>query len=161
MEGKMAKLVTRSPAETHRVGRYLGQRLQAGDFVALVGDLGAGKTQLAGGILAGLGVERTGGSPTFTLLWEYEGARLPVYHWDVYRLGSPEELDDLGFEEYFYGDGVNLVEWADRIRPLWPEEHLCIELSYGAGEQERVLTFSGSPRFARLLEDLMHADFGA
>lgn len=156
----MVRLVTHSPEETLQVGRYLGQKLRAGDFVALVGDLGAGKTQLSGGILAGLGVQRTGGSPTFTLLWEYEG-RLPVYHWDVYRLQSPDELDDLGYEEYFYGDGVNLVEWADRIQPLWPEEHLRIDLSYGPGEQERVLIFTGSARFARLLEDLMHADFGA
>jgi tRNA threonylcarbamoyladenosine biosynthesis protein TsaE len=151
---------THSPAETRRLGRWLGERLQAGDFVALVGDLGAGKTHLSGGILTGLGVERTGGSPTFTLLWEYEG-RLPVYHWDVYRLHSPDELDDLGYEEYFYGDGVNLVEWADRVAALWPEEYLRIDLAYGPGEEERVLTFAGAERYAKLLEDLNDADFSA
>lgn len=151
---------THSPAETRRLGRWLGERLQAGDFVALVGELGAGKTHLSGGMLAGLGVERSGGSPTFTLLWEYEG-RLPVYHWDVYRLHSPEELDDLGYEEYFYGDGVNLVEWAERVAALWPEEHLRIDLTYGPGEEERVLTFTGAERYAKLLEDLSHADFSA
>ncbi|MDB4894642.1 MAG: putative ATPase or kinase [Firmicutes bacterium] len=151
---------THSPAETRRLGRWLGERLQAGDFVALVGDLGAGKTHLSGGILTGLGVERTGGSPTFTLLWEYEG-RLPVYHWDVYRLHSPDELDDLGYEEYFYGDGVNLVEWADRVAALWPEEYLRIDLTYGPGEEERVLTFAGTERYAKLLEDLNDADFSA
>lgn len=156
----MYERTTHSPEETHRLGQWLGQRLKPGDFVALVGNLGAGKTHLSGGILTGLGVQRTGGSPTFTLLWEYEG-RLPVYHWDVYRLTSADELDDLGYEEYFYGDGVNLVEWADRITELWPDDHLRIELRYGVGESDRVLTFTGSDRYAELLEDLAHADFSA
>lgn len=151
---------THSAAETERLGRWLGQRLGPGDFVALVGDLGAGKTHLSGGILQGLGVERTGGSPTFTLLWEYQ-ARLPVYHWDVYRLCSPADLEDLGYEEYFFGDGVNVVEWADRIEPLWPEEYLRIDLTYGQGESERVIRLTGTARYAQLLEDLTHADFSA
>ncbi len=152
---------THSPEETHRLGRLLGERLQAGDFVALVGDLGAGKTHLASGILEGLGVERTGGSPTFTLLWEYQG-RLPVYHWDVYRLCSPDDLEDLGFDEYFYGgEGVNLVEWADRVEALWPEDAIRIDLAYGAGESERVLTFTAPERYTKLLEELTHADLGA
>ncbi len=156
----MYRRVTRSPEETRRLGRWLGARLQPGDFVALVGDLGAGKTHLSGGVLNGLGVERTGGSPTFTLLWEYQG-RIPVYHWDVYRLRSSEELDDLGYEEYFYGDGVNVVEWADRVAELWPPDHLRIDLTYGEGELERVLTFSGSPRYAKLIEELANEDFSA
>jgi tRNA threonylcarbamoyladenosine biosynthesis protein TsaE len=152
--------ITRSPEETGRLGRWLGERLQPGDFLALVGDLGSGKTHLSGGILKGLGVQRTGGSPTFTLLWEYQG-RIPVFHWDVYRLGSPEALEDLGYEDYFYGgDGVNLVEWADRIESLWPEEHLRIDLSYGDGENDRRVTIEGTPRYAPLLEELSHADFG-
>lgn len=155
----MLQIVTHDPAETRRIGAWLGERLQAGDFVALIGDLGAGKTALSGGILTGLGVARPGGSPTFTLLWEYQ-VRVPVYHWDVYRLQSPAELDDLGYEEYFYGDGVNLVEWADRIEPLWPGEHVRVDLQYGAAENERVLTFVGTSRFAALLEDLAHAHFG-
>jgi tRNA threonylcarbamoyladenosine biosynthesis protein TsaE len=156
-------MVTRtmqSPAETRRLGEWLGGRLQPGDFVALVGDLGAGKTHLSSGILAGLGVERTGGSPTFTLLWEYQG-RLPVYHWDVYRLCSPDDLDDLGYDEYLDGTGVNLVEWADRIERLWPPEVLRIDLVYGAADDERVLTFSSTERFGPLLEELTHADFSA
>lgn len=156
----METRITHSPDETRRLGHWLGQRLQPGDFVALVGDLGAGKTALSGGILAGLGVERTGGSPTFTLLWEYQG-RLPVYHWDVYRLRSPEELDDLGYEEYFYGDGVNLVEWADRVERLWPTDYLRIDLAYGEGESDRALSFTGSGRYVKLLEELQHADFSA
>lgn len=156
-------MVTRtmhSPAETRRLGEWLGGRLKSGDFVALVGDLGAGKTQLSSGILTGLGVERTGGSPTFTLLWEYNG-RLPVYHWDVYRLCSPDDLDDLGYDEYLDGTGVNLVEWADRIERLWPPEVLRIDLVYGTADDERVLTFSSTERFVPLLEELTHADFSA
>lgn len=156
----MLQRTTHSPEETERLGRWLGERLQPGDFVALVGDLGAGKTQLAGGILAGLGVERTGGSPTFTLLWEYQG-RLPVYHWDVYRLHSPAELDDLGYEEYFYGNGVNVVEWAERVESLWPDHSLRIALAYGPDDNDRELALTGSPRYAKLLEELSHADFGA
>lgn len=156
----MVVRTTHSPGETAAVGRWLGQRLEKGDFVALVGDLGAGKTHLSQGILAGLGVPHTGGSPTFTLLWEYEG-RCPVYHWDVYRLQSPEELDDLGYEEYFYGDGVNIVEWADRVAQLWPDERLVINLAYGAGDDERILTMAGSPRYTKLLEDFSHADLSA
>jgi tRNA threonylcarbamoyladenosine biosynthesis protein TsaE len=156
----MIERVTKSPAETRRLGEWLGQRLQPGDFVALVGDLGAGKTHLSSGILAGLGVERTGGSPTFTLLWEYVGARIPVYHWDVYRVKDPLELEDLGYEEYFWGDGVNLVEWADRIQELWPEQHLLIRLAMAGGESERRLTFTGTERFRPLLKELEHADFG-
>jgi tRNA threonylcarbamoyladenosine biosynthesis protein TsaE len=157
----MVRLVSRDPAETRRVGVWLGERLQPGDFVALVGDLGAGKTALSAGILSGLGVTRTGGSPTFTLLWEYSG-RMPVFHWDVYRVKGPWELEDLGYEEYFFGShGVNLVEWADRVAELWPPDVLRIDLTYGAGESERVITFTGSGRYAALLEDLAHAGFGA
>lgn len=154
----MHRLITHSPEETRNLGRWLGQRLQAGDFLALVGDLGAGKTHLSGGILEGLGVERTGGSPTFTLMWEYH-TRLPVYHWDVYRLCQPSDLVDLGYEEYFYGDGVNLVEWADKVEELWPEDHLRVGLSYGESENDRVITFAGSPRYTKMLEDLTHAGF--
>ncbi|HLO01507.1 MAG TPA: tRNA (adenosine(37)-N6)-threonylcarbamoyltransferase complex ATPase subunit type 1 TsaE [Symbiobacteriaceae bacterium] len=157
----MYERLTKSPAETRRLGEWLGQRLQPGDFVALVGDLGAGKTHLSSGILAGLGVARTGGSPTFTLLWEYQGRSIPVYHWDVYRVKDPLELEDLGYEEYFWGEGVNLVEWADRIEELWPEEHLVIRLAHAEGESERRLTATGTARFRPLLEALGNADFGA
>lgn len=157
----MYRITTHSPEETLRLGRWLGRRLRSGDFIALIGELGAGKTALSGGILAGLGVERTGGSPTFTLLWEYPAARTPVYHWDVYRLRSPAEMEDLGYDEYFFGPGVNIVEWADRIEPLWPPDHLRIELGYGAGEDDRTVAITGTDRFRTLLEELANADFGA
>lgn len=158
----MYERVTKSPAETRRLGEWLGARLQPGDFVALVGDLGAGKTHLSSGILAGLGVARTGGSPTFTLLWEYQSKKgTPTYHWDVYRVKDPLELEDLGYEEYFWGDGINLVEWADRIEELWPEERLVIRLAHVAEESERRLAITGTARFQPLLEALADADFSA
>lgn len=132
MGSKPQVLVSRSAGETGAIGRWLGERLWAGAFVALTGDLGAGKTVLAAGILAGLGIQRTGGSPTFPLLWEYPGGRLPAYHWDVYRVERPEELDELGYADSFFGEGVCLVEWADRVRGLWPAERLEIHLEPAA-----------------------------
>ncbi len=155
----MVQKLTHSSDQTKSLGVWLGQRLGPGDFVALVGEMGAGKTHLSTGILAGLAVTRTGGSPTFTLLWEYQG-RLPVYHWDVYRVVDPRELDDLGYEEYFYGNGVNIVEWAEQVQGLWPSERLRIDLTYGEENDDRVLTFSGTARYTELLKELQDADFG-
>lgn len=175
-------MISRSPAETAAIGRWLGERLWPGAFLALTGDLGAGKTVLAAGVLSGLGVERSGGSPTFPLLWEYRGGRLPVYHWDVYRVQSPAELEDLGYEDSFYGDGVCLVEWANRVESLWPRERMVIDLApaasgvraepaepaepagpAAAGPQAwRRLRFqaAGTP-YEHLLEALQHAGLGA
>jgi len=155
----MLQMVTHNPDQTRRLGVWLGERLRPGDFVALVGEMGAGKTHLSAGILEGLAVTRTGGSPTFTLLWEYQG-RLPVYHWDVYRLADQRELDDLGYDEYFYGNGVNIVEWADQVQELWPAERLRIDLKYGVGNDDRVLVISGTARYTDLLKELQDADFG-
>lgn len=151
-------LTSTSPAHTGAIGEWLGRRLWAGAFVALLGDLGAGKTALATGILAGLGVARGGGSPTFPLLWEYPGGRLPVYHWDVYRLRHAEELEDLGYADSFYGDGVCLVEWAERVRELWPAQHLAVALA-PAGPTCRTLRLrAAGARYEALLEELRHAD---
>src|SRR5262245_30647940 len=115
---------------TVALGRDLGQRLFAGAVVALVGQLGAGKTHLARAIAEGLGVPdgRLVTSPTFVLMQEYRG-RLPVYHFDTYRLASEAAFADLGVEEYLDGDGVCLVEWADRVLGCLPEEHLRITLA--------------------------------
>lgn len=118
---------TTTPEETRRFGEALGQVLEPGDLLALVGGLGAGKTCLSQGILAGIGVKGPVSSPTFTIVNEYQG-RLPVYHLDVYRLEDPTELEDLGYEELFYGDGVTVIEWADKVEELLPREHLRIEL---------------------------------
>lgn len=107
--------------ETENFGRRLGESLSAGDVVAMVGDLGTGKTTLTGYIARGLGIKETVSSPTFTIIKEYNSGRLPLYHFDVYRIGDPEELFNIGADEYFDGDGVCVVEWADLVSEELPE----------------------------------------
>lgn len=124
---------SRSSEETGRLARELAGRLVPGSVVALEGDLGAGKTTFAQAFARGLGVQGTVNSPTFTLIKEYEGARCPFYHMDVYRL-TPEEAEELGLEEYFGGDGISLVEWASRIADLLPEERLEVALGRPAAD---------------------------
>ena len=118
-----------SPEETFEYGKRLGRCLHAGDVVALSGDLGAGKTCFVQGISIGAGVRERSQitSPTFTLIQEYRG-RLPIYHFDVYRLNREEDLYELGFEEYFYGEGITLIEWAERIPSCLPDDYLAINL---------------------------------
>ena len=130
MESQMT-VTTTSPEQTFNFGEGLGRILEKGDVVALVGDLGAGKTTLTQGIARGLGVscEWYVTSPTFTLINEYPG-RLPVYHLDCYRLDSPSEIEDLGMEEYLQGDGVAIIEWAEKIDSLLPEDYVRIVLEY-------------------------------
>ena len=137
--------------ETIAFGRVLASLLQAKDVVGLSGDLGAGKTFLAGAVAHGLEVAETTPitSPTFTLIKEYLG-RLPVYHMDLYRLGHPSELYDLGLWEYYDGDGVCLVEWCDRFDDLWPEHALHLNLQLGE-EEERKIVATGRGRGAELV----------
>ncbi|MFH1007360.1 MAG: tRNA (adenosine(37)-N6)-threonylcarbamoyltransferase complex ATPase subunit type 1 TsaE [Candidatus Latescibacterota bacterium] len=113
--------------ETRVLGMQLGACLAPGTVVGLFGGLGAGKTCLAQGICRGLGVKEYVTSPTFVLIHEYQG-RIPVYHFDLYRLCDAEDLFELGYEEYFYGDGVCRVEWAERAGPLWPEGSVDVAL---------------------------------
>lgn len=120
----------------------LAAELEAGDVIALTGDLGAGKTTLAKAIAKGLGVEETLTSPTFTILQEYESGRLPLYHFDVYRVHSEEELFEIGMEDYFYRSGVCLIEWADLIEDLLPENRRTIKISRGENESERICEIS-------------------
>jgi tRNA threonylcarbamoyladenosine biosynthesis protein TsaE len=117
--------------ETRRFASRLAVYLQPGDFLALEGDLGAGKTTFTQGLARGLGVPGVVNSPTFTLIKEYTG-RLPLYHMDVYRVG--DDVDSLGLDEYFFGEGVCVVEWASLIEPVLPEERLTITLTRGGGE---------------------------
>jgi len=123
-------MVLMNEEQVNEYGRELGGKLGPGDVVALCGELGAGKTTLAKAIASGLGVTETVTSPTFTLICEYKSGRLPLYHIDVYRLENPEELAGMGLDEYFYGSGITIVEWADRIGWLLPKESTRIELSY-------------------------------
>ncbi|PLR76523.1 tRNA (adenosine(37)-N6)-threonylcarbamoyltransferase complex ATPase subunit type 1 TsaE [Bacillus sp. V3-13] len=121
------------PEDTEDFSRQLGGLLQPGDVIALEGDLGAGKTTFTKGLAAGLGITKNVNSPTFTIIKEYKG-RIPLYHMDVYRV--EDEFEDLGFDEYFEGDGVTVVEWAHLIRDQLPEELLTIFL-YHVGNNER------------------------
>ena len=114
----MIKIITKTPQELEYLGSRMAELMEPGDFIALDGDLGAGKTLMTQGMAKGLGVNEEIVSPTFTIIHEYETGRLPLYHMDVYRLKHPDEMYDLGYEEYFYGEGVTVVEWAKIIEPL-------------------------------------------
>ena len=128
---------TSSPRETELLGESIGRALEPGMVVALIGELGAGKTTLTKGIARGLEVPDLVHSPTFTLIHEHKG-RLPVYHFDLYRLDTIEQIEDLGYEDYFYGSGVTIVEWAEKIESLLPEDHL--EVSISGEDDSRILT---------------------
>jgi tRNA threonylcarbamoyladenosine biosynthesis protein TsaE len=124
-------------AQLIKYAEDLAGDLQPGAVIALVGDLGTGKTTFTKALASGLGVSEPVQSPTFTFIKEYKSGRLPLYHFDVYRLGSEEELEDLGMDEYLFGDGVSVVEWADKFPGIFPEGTLVIELAYSDGEDLR------------------------
>lgn len=147
------KYTAASPRETMELGIALAKLLRPGDLISLEGDLGAGKTQLAKGIGAGLGIEEnTITSPSFTLINQYEG-RYPLYHFDVYRI-EPVDLEELGYEEFFFGKGVCLVEWGDRVRDYLSDEYLQIVIQQ-AGAQKRELTLTAhGERYQELLSQL-------
>ena len=147
---------TSSPEETRIFGEKLGSLLGPGDLICLYGGLGAGKTCFAQGIARGLGIEGAVTSPTFTLINEHYG-RLPFFHMDVYRLDFVEEMDDLGYEEYFYNGGVTLIEWAEKIDELLPEERLDISIdSTPEGEEFRNITLSPrGERYRFLVKELI------
>lgn len=126
---------------THQLGAALGRALRAGDGIALQGDLGAGKTNFVQGIARGLGITEDVNSPTFILANEYTSGRLLLYHIDAYRVESAQEAVGFGLEDYLNGDGVTIIEWAERVRAALPSDILWIELEYIA-ENERALTIS-------------------
>lgn len=131
--------LTHSPQETQHLGRNLAGRLRRGDIVALYGNLGAGKTVFVRGICEGMGLEpRDVTSPTFTIVHEYSAGRLPVYHFDAYRVDRIDEFYGLGYEEYFFGDGISVVEWADRIEPLLPEDAFRIRIAHRGDDDRRI-----------------------
>ncbi|HWP46115.1 MAG TPA: tRNA (adenosine(37)-N6)-threonylcarbamoyltransferase complex ATPase subunit type 1 TsaE [Candidatus Limnocylindrales bacterium] len=148
-------LLSQSPEETHRLGIKLGKNLDAGDVVALTGELGSGKTCLIQGITVGLDIlnPRQVTSPTFTLINEYQG-RVPIYHFDLYRINKLEELFDLGFEEYFYGKGVTLVEWAEKILDWLPPQRLSVYLKILSEGQREIQLSTSQTKFERLFQSL-------
>lgn len=130
-------MISNSVDETIKIGERLAKKLKKGDCVALIGDLGSGKTILTKGIAKGLGVANAKyvNSPTFVIIKEYKG-KLPLYHFDLYRLNKSSLIDAENFEEYFYGDGVTIIEWADKIRRLLPKRYLEVKLKV-TGEDKR------------------------
>jgi tRNA threonylcarbamoyladenosine biosynthesis protein TsaE len=114
--------------ETFKLGKSIGEQAKPGEIYTLTGDLGVGKTVFAQGLAAGLGITEPISSPTFTIVQVYEEGRLPFYHFDVYRIGDIEEMDEIGYEEYFYGEGVCLIEWANLIGEILPEEIVSIRI---------------------------------
>lgn len=135
----MEKIITHSEQETIEKGKQFSQRLKIGDVVALFGDLGSGKTRFAKGISLGLGVKEHVTSPTFVVVNEHLDGRIPLYHFDFYRLRTIAELQEIGFDEYIYGDGVCVLEWADMIQEKLPPKRYDIHLSLGVNEQERTI----------------------
>ena len=131
------QFVLKNEEETRAFGLELAAKLTPGKVVALVGDLGTGKTALTKYIAEGLGVKEAITSPTFTIVKEYKSGRLPLYHFDVYRLDTSEDMYELGYEEYFFGQGVSIVEWADLVEEFIPEDAIVIHINYGKSESER------------------------
>ena len=139
---EMLRIRSQSAAETRSLGQRIAQRLKPGNVVVLEGGLGAGKSELARGIANGLGVKETVTSPTFTILNVYESSRYPLYHFDWYRLENSEELFELGMDEYLGGDGIALVEWAERCPEALPDSCIRIRLEV-TGEEEREILVEG------------------
>ena len=120
---------THGPQETFEIGKQLGLEAKTGEVYCLDGDLGVGKTVFTKGFASGLGITEPVNSPTFTIVQQYEEGRLPLYHFDVYRIGDVEEMDEIGYEDCFYGEGVCLIEWSTLIQEIVPEDaiHITIE----------------------------------
>ena len=137
-----------SPKDTHKIGRRIGTKAQSGDVLLLVGDLGAGKTTLTQGILWGLGGTEYARSPTFVLVNEYP-ARLTLYHMDLYRLNSIEEIEDLGLDDYLYGNDLCVVEWADKAPGYFPVNHAVVQLEVIDDQTRRVTVSSETAHLDR------------
>lgn len=152
------QILSDSPDATEEFAGRVAQLLMPGDFISLRGELGAGKTRFACGVARGLGVDPSIPitSPTYTLLNIYQG-RIPLYHFDLYRLSGDDDVFSLGFPEYFYGTGISLVEWSERLQDELPQERLEISLSYVDDDSRNIDVISTSPRYDRLLE-LLFAD---
>jgi len=147
------ELITHSPEETQKFGTRLGEIAQPGDVFLLVGKLGAGKTCLAQGIAWGLNIEEYAASPSFVVIRELKG-RLPLYHIDFYRLDNLEEIAELGLDDYLYGNGVCVVEWAEKGLSLLPAEHLLIEMSYVADTERRLKLKPSGKRYQKMAAEL-------
>ena len=136
---------THDPEETFEAGRKIGMNAKPGQIYTLTGDLGVGKTVFTQGVAAGLGITEPVNSPTFTIIQEYEDGRLPFYHFDVYRIGDIEEMEEIGYDDYFFGQGICLIEWANLIEEILPENliKVTIEKDLEKGFDYRKITITG------------------
>jgi len=135
----VATFISNSPEETESFGCQFAGTIKPGDILALVGELGSGKTQFVKGLASGLGSTTNATSPTFTLIHEYSGGRMPIYHFDFFRVEDRQSAERLGLDEYFFGDGVSVIEWADRFRDLIPENARWISFE-AKSEAQREIT---------------------
>lgn len=150
----MLKIISKSAEQTYKLGEYLGKALQQGDIICLTGDLGAGKTAFTKGIGMGLDIKEFITSPTYTIINEYDG-RISLFHFDVYRLEGVEEMYELGYEEYFFGDGAVVIEWADIVKDIIPQERLWITILRGKEENTREIMFDASgERYQKVIKEL-------
>ena len=141
---------TRTPEETFEIGRKIGQSARPGQVYSLTGDLGVGKTVFTQGVADGLEIYEPICSPTFTIIQEYDSGRFPFYHFDVYRIGDIEEMEEIGYDDYFFGRGICLIEWADLIEEILPENliRVMIEKNLEKGFDYRRITITGLPEEA-------------
>lgn len=155
-ENRLLEMITHSPEETMRLGEKLGEFSKPGDVYALYGELGAGKTHIVKGISKGAGFPHTQDvtSPTFVLVHEYAG-RMPIYHIDAYRLGGADELEDLGAEEFFFGEGMCLIEWADRVEDCLPAARLDIFMEHAGPESRKIRIIPHEARYIELARNLL------
>jgi tRNA threonylcarbamoyladenosine biosynthesis protein TsaE len=152
---------TRSTSETIRVGKRIGRLLKSGDIVALVGELGAGKTQFIKGLAAGVGIGNPTyiSSPSFTLINEYPG-KIPFYHVDLFRLEREKEAEELGLEDYLQGGGITAIEWADKIPSLLPKEMLFIHIAYTGKNTRSIEMIGKGKRYQELVSQMQSSEFG-
>ncbi|CEN80398.1 tRNA (adenosine(37)-N6)-threonylcarbamoyltransferase complex ATPase subunit type 1 TsaE [Paraclostridium sordellii] len=148
----MVKIYLENEEQTKDIGYKLGQLLTPKSVICLIGDLGAGKTTMTQSLAKALEVDDYITSPTFTIVNEYEG-RIPLYHFDVYRIGSSDEMYDIGFDEYIDGDGVCIIEWANLIEDILPDEYLYIEMNYKETGREMILTPKGE-KYEEIVKEL-------
>lgn len=151
------RLNSHSVAQTHAIGQRLAQQLQPGDVLLMLGDMGAGKSELTRGIAKGMGVTGYVTSPTFTILQVHDEGRMPLYHFDWYRLSDAEELYELSMDEYLYGDGVSVIEWPSRAEEAIPEQYLEVEL-VPVGDNERIIELRPCGGFRMLDEEALQQE---
>ena len=159
LEDKMYRIISKNPEHTKSLGKTLSAHLFPGAIVCLSGDLGAGKTAFVQGIGEGLGIQEHITSPTYTIINEYYSGSIPLYHFDVYRLGSPEEVLELGCDEYFFGEGISVIEWADNIVDMIPDERIWISINLRDNPEEREIIYKADGDvYQELLKELKKSE---